>query len=226
VTAARRDVASLKVLFVMATEQEYGLHLRQRIRPLIAGVGPVEAASRTAGELGTMDARGELPDLVFSLGSAGSRELEHAGVYQVASITYRDMDCSALGFERGVTPFLDQPPVVPIPHRIRGIPAASLSSGAKIISGSDYDALGAEMADMESYAVFRAAAHFRVPMIGLRGISDGRTELTGLHDWTEYLHVIDERLAGAVDLFRSEAESGAFSLAERAVTAGQAVGRR
>jgi adenosylhomocysteine nucleosidase len=221
-----KRIGSLSVLFVMATQQEHGPHLQKRVKPVITGVGPVEAGIATAAALAELTVHHARPNLVFSLGSAGSRDLEHAGVYQVASITYRDMDCSALGFERGVTPFLDQPRVVTIPHRIDGIPAATLSSGAKIISGSDYDALGAEMADMESYSVFRAAARFGVPMIGLRGISDGRTELTGLHDWTEYLHVIDEKLAAALDLFRSEVENGAFSLAEPAVTNGQATGRR
>ena len=105
------------------------------------------------------------------------------------------MDASLLGFAKGVTPFLDEPAVIPIPHRIPGIPAASISTGGAIVSGAAYDAIDADMVDMESFAVLRAARRFGVPMIGLRGISDGRNELTGLHDWTEYLHVIDEKLA-------------------------------
>src|ERR1700754_643379 len=98
-TVARRgDIA---ILFVMATEQEYGAELRKRIAPLITGVGPVEAAAATAEALAILSAAGELPDLVFSLGSAGSRKLDHAEVYQLTSVAYRDMDCSPLGFERG-----------------------------------------------------------------------------------------------------------------------------
>jgi adenosylhomocysteine nucleosidase len=38
-----------------------------------------------------------------------------------------------------------------------------------------------------------------VPLVVLRGISDGKAELNHIDDWTEYLHVIDEKLAGAVD---------------------------
>ncbi len=30
-----------------------------------------------------------------------------------------------------------------------------------------------------------------MPLIGLRGISDGAAELKHISDWTEYLHVID-----------------------------------
>ncbi len=55
------------------------------------------------------------------------------------------------------------------------------------------------MVDMESYACLRACTRFDVPLVVLRGISDGKAELNHVDDWTEYLHVIDERLAAAVD---------------------------
>ena len=205
-------MGDLAVLFVMATEQEYGPFLRHLITPVITGVGPVEAAAATAAALGRLAATGKTPDLVFSLGSAGSRTLEHAGIYQIASVAYRDMDVSALGFAKGVTPFFDLPAVIPIPDRIPGVPAASISTGANIISGAGYDAIDADMVDMESFAVLRAAHRFGVPMIGLRGISDGRNELTGLHDWTEYLHVIDQKLAVTLEDFAGAVAAGRFRL--------------
>jgi adenosylhomocysteine nucleosidase len=210
-----RHVAGIgghRVLFVMATQHEYGPHLKARIDPLITGVGPVEAAASTGATLAALAHRGARPDLVFTLGSAGSRTLEHAEIYQVNSVAYRDMDCTALGFERGLTPFLDEPAVIEIPHVIPGIPAASLSSGGNIVSGAAYDVIDSEMVDMETYSVLRAARRFRVPLVGLRGITDGRAELTGFHDWAEYLHVVDEKLAGALDAFAGHVESGAFNV--------------
>ena len=194
-----QQVGGASVLFVMATDQEYGPHLRRLIDPLITGVGPVEAAAATAGTLATLAARNQRPDIVFSIGSAGSRTLEHAGVYQIASVAYRDMDATALGVEAGVTPFLGEPARIDIAYRLPGVPAASISTGGAIISGAAYDGIEADMVDMESYAVLRAARRFGVPMIGLRGISDGRSDLTGLHDWTEYLHVLDEKLARIIE---------------------------
>jgi adenosylhomocysteine nucleosidase len=172
----------------------------------------VEAAAATGATLGRLAAAGELPDLVFSLGSAGSRRLEHAGLYQIASIAYRDMDATAIGFARGVTPFLDEPATIDIPGRIPGIPAASIATGASIVSGAAYDAIAADMVDMESFAVYRAARRFSVPMIGLRGISDGRADLAGLHDWMEYLHVIDRKLAAALEAFAGSVTAGEFRL--------------
>ncbi len=203
-----QDIAGRRVLFVMATQEEYGPHLRALIRPLMTGVGPVEAAAAVAGALARLEGQGALPDLVFSLGSAGSRTLEHAGVYQIASVAYRDMDASPLGFERGKTPFLDEPAVVGLATPISGVAAASLSTGGNIVSGAAYDGIEADMVDMESWAVYRAARLFGVSMIGVRGISDGRNDLTGLHDWTEYLHVIDEKLAAAVRAFEGQLSAG------------------
>lgn len=188
-----------RILFVMAVEAEYGPHLRARFEPLFTGVGPVEAGVGLASELARREARGALPGLVVSLGSAGSRTLEQTGVYQVASVSWRDVDASPLGIEKGLTPFLDLPKEIALPHRIPGVPAARLSTGATIVSGAAYDAIDADMVDMETFAHLRAAMRFGVPLIGLRGISDGKADLNHIDDWTEYLLVIDEKLADAVD---------------------------
>ncbi|HVZ15262.1 MAG TPA: 5'-methylthioadenosine/S-adenosylhomocysteine nucleosidase [Bauldia sp.] len=205
-------VGHLSVLFVIAAEQEFGPELREQIFALVTGVGPVEAGIRTAAVLGVLQARGQLPDLVFSLGTAGSRTLDHAGIYQVASVSYRDMDATPLGFARGVTPFLGQPSRIDLPLRLPGIPAASISTGAQIVSGSRYDGIDADMVDMETYAVLRAAEAHGLPLIGLRGISDGRGELTGLGDWTAYLREIDAKLAATLRGFEEDVKSGRFHL--------------
>ncbi|MGN6466508.1 MAG: 5'-methylthioadenosine/S-adenosylhomocysteine nucleosidase [Rhizobiaceae bacterium] len=202
------SVGGRQLLFVMAVDAEYGPHLRRRFTPLMTGVGPVEAGVRLGAELALLSERGVLPDLVVSLGSAGSRTLEQAEVYQASSIAYRDMDASPLGFEPGATPFLELPAIVPLGHAIPGIRQASLSTGAAIVSGAGYDAVGADMVDMETFAVLRACQLFGIRMIGLRGISDGAAELKHVDDWRQYLHVIDERLAAAVDCLEGAIEDG------------------
>lgn len=204
-------IGGLNVLFVMAAQMEYGAHLKARIDPLFIGVGPVEAASATAHALAVLDHAGARPDMVFSLGSAGSRNLDHAEVYQVSHVAYRDMDASAIGFEKGRTPFLEEQAVIALPYRIAGVKEASLSTGGAIISGAAYDAIAEDMVDMESFAVLRAARRFDVPLVGLRGISDGKTELSRYEDWTEYLHIIDEKLAAALDLFSAQARAGTLT---------------
>ncbi|MEO3998285.1 5'-methylthioadenosine/S-adenosylhomocysteine nucleosidase [Mesorhizobium sp. CAU 1732] len=205
-------IGGRSVLFVMAAAAEYGPHLKQRLTPLMTGVGPVEAAIVLSSTLARMEAVGSLPYLVVSLGSAGSRILEQTGIYQASSVSYRDMDASALGFPRGETPFLDLPRVVEITPVIPGIARASLSTGANIVTGAAYDAIDADMVDMETFAVLRACQRFAVPMIGLRGISDGAADLKHVGDWTEYLHVIDEKLATSVDMLVAALERGDIAL--------------
>ena len=201
-----------RVLFVMAVEAEYGAHLRARIRPLMTGVGPVEAAVTLTATLSDLALRDGLPELVVSLGSAGSRLLEQAAVYQVSAVEYRDMDASALGFQRGETPFSGLPVRVPLPLQIAGLPHASIATGASIVSGAAYDAVAADMVDMETFAVLRACQLYGLPLIGLRGISDGAEELAHLSDWTQYLHLVDERLAAAVDLLADALQRGEMAL--------------
>ncbi len=210
--AASARMAGRNVLFVMAAEAEYGPYLRRLFVPLMTGVGPVEAGVKLGAELARLAMGNSLPDLVVSLGSAGSRRLEQAQVYQAVSVAYRDMDASPLGFARGVTPFLDLPASMPLPYRIPGIAQATLSTGAGVISGAAYDAIGEDMVDMETFAVLRACQSFGVPLVALRGISDGAAELAHIDGWTAYLHILDERLADAVGRLEQALASGAIRL--------------
>ncbi|MCF6325958.1 MAG: 5'-methylthioadenosine/S-adenosylhomocysteine nucleosidase [Devosiaceae bacterium] len=187
------------ILYVMAVQAEYGPHLKQRIVPLFTGVGPVEAAMSLTRAISDLKANNQLPNLIISLGSAGSRSLIQTEIYQATSVSYRDMDASLLGFEKGETPYLDQPAKLELSPLIPGLKKASLSTGAKVISGSDYDLIDAQMVDMESFALKRVCQAFNLPLIALRGISDGDEELSGHHSWTQYLHTIDEKLASTID---------------------------
>ncbi|QRM53962.1 5'-methylthioadenosine/S-adenosylhomocysteine nucleosidase [Sinorhizobium sp. BG8] len=206
-----KKVAPFRLLYVMAAVAEYGPHLRARIRPLMTGVGPVEAAVSVTRALAELHARNTLPDLVVCLGSAGSAKLEQAEVYQATSVSYRDMDASPLGFEKGATPFLDLPVTVPLPIRIPGVPEARLSTGANIVSGNAYATIDADMVEMETFAVLRACQAYDVKLVGLRGISDGKAELKHIGDWTEYLHIIDEKLSDVIDTLEGGLREGTIT---------------
>jgi adenosylhomocysteine nucleosidase len=205
-------LAGKRVLFAMAADAEYGPHLKAILTPLMTGVGPVEAGISLTRALMELKAGGALPDLVVSLGSAGSRRLKRTEVYQVSSVAYRDMDASAFGFEKGVTPFLDMPANLPLPIRIPGVKEATISTGASIIAGAAFDAIGEDMVDMETFACLRACQAFGVPLVGLRGISDGDGDVEHIGDWLEYLHIVDEKLADAVRKLEAAIADGTIGL--------------
>lgn len=189
------------VLFIMAVPMEYGDALKSRITPLMCGVGPVEAALTTGKALLALAHQNIKPDVIVSLGSAGSATLVQGEVYQVTTVSYRDMDASPLGFTKGVTPLLDHPVAIPLACPFSDVPSATLSTGANVISGTAYKMIDADMVDMETFAIKRAAETFDVPLVGLRGISDGKDELSKYGDWADYLADIDVKLAAVIDKF-------------------------
>lgn len=191
-------ICGRRVAFLMAVDAEFGPSLKRLIRPIFIGVGPVEAATKAAIVLTQLSYLGQLPDIVVSLGSAGSNSLSRGTVYQASEISYRDMDARPIGFPIGVTPFLDLPASLPLSVQLPNVPLATLSSGANIVTGAGYELVSADMVDMESYSVLRAAMMWDVEVIALRGISDGAEELTNMSGWTEYLHVVDENLANSL----------------------------
>jgi len=171
--------------------------------------------------LARLEAAGERPDLIVSLGSCGSPTLDHAAVYQASSVAYRDMDASVLGFEKGVTPLLDLPAVLPLPCPMPDVPTARLSTGANVVSGSAYAAIDADMVDMETWALVRSAQTFGVPLVALRGVSDGRVELTGLEDWITPLNDVAANLAVALDRLIAVLEADGLAALENPARQGQ-----
>lgn len=157
-----RTIADKRLRYVMATEAEYGPYLSSLFLPLMIGVGPMEASINLTRVLAVLEQQGELPDLVISIGSAGSTKLEQTEVYQVSSVAYRDMDASPLGFEKGRTPFLDLPKSIELPCLLPNLPTATLSTGANIVSGKAYDDIDADMVDMETFACLRVCQTFGV----------------------------------------------------------------
>ena len=184
-------IAGRRVLFVMAVDAEYGPHLKARFTPLLTGVGPIEAGIAMGAALHSLEARESLPDLVVSLGSAGSRRCPLGEIFQIASVSWRDMDATRLGFPKGVTPMVDHPVDIPLVTPLP-LPLARLSTGANVVGGEDYAGIDADMVDMESFAIARACARYDVPLMGLRGVSDGPGELDHINSWMELLGLIDE----------------------------------
>lgn len=190
--------AGASVMFVMASPAEYGPALKARINPLLCGIGIVEALTVVGKALGRLEASGQLPDLVVSLGSAGSRNLQQGKIYQVSEVSWRDIDASPIGYKPGEVPSTGLPVSLSMTAMLPDFDKASLSTGSDFVSGEGWARIDADMVDMETYGLSRLCAIYGLPLLGLRGISDGAKELTRLGDWTEALPFIDRGLADAL----------------------------
>lgn len=187
------------LLPVMATEAEYGPQLQKLCKPLITGVGPIQAAMSLTRFLTQTPLQ---PVHIVVLGSGGSATLEHLEVYQPSHASYRDMDASALGFPKGVTPFTDNKPTIALddwPYSSLSpkfnLPAATVATGASVVNQHQYNTIDADMVDMETYALAVVAREFNIPITCLRGVSDGRHHLASVEDWSKSLEILDQKLA-------------------------------
>jgi adenosylhomocysteine nucleosidase len=128
-------------------------------------------------------------------------------------VSYRDMDASAFGFPPGQTPFSEYPAQITISAEVPNIPKASISTGGAVISqqgaaGKNFKDISADMVDMESAAVLRVSNQYGVPLIGLRGISDGKEETRGYETWNRCLKEIQKGLAAVYRSIRVGLETG------------------
>ena len=71
----------------------------------------------------------------------------------------------------------------------------AFSFAAEISNGKMWNGIDEGIKFSETYL-------FGLPLIALRGVSDGRAELKALEDWTSTLHHVDENLAAALDRLR------------------------
>jgi len=194
-------IENTPTLTFIAASAEYGHKMKSACpNAEIIGVGPIEAAFNVTRILMKHQHNNTLPKLLFSVGTAGSQTLEQGALYQINRVSYRDMDARAFGFDKGVTPFVNYPAEFQLPVLLDTIPTASLSTGAMIIDkqGSAalrFDDINADCVDMETYSIARIAHYFNIPLIALRGISDGKENAHGIQTWEAYLEIIDTKIA-------------------------------
>ncbi len=212
-----QDINGMKVLTIMAATIEYGDSMKKAgVKPFIAGVGPIQAAKNTTRILMGLQREGIQPDLIINPGSAGSATLDQGGIYQAGEVGYRDMDFSPFGVEAGTTPFRDYPGKINIAATVPDLPKVSISTGGDVVdaqgsTGKLFQDIKADMIDMETAAILDVANDFGVPMIGLRGISDGKEPSTGHETWGELLPKIEASLAKVYTNIQHGLKAGTIS---------------
>jgi nucleoside phosphorylase len=148
------------VLIVAATERELG-HVR-RFDTFCCGIGPVEAAARTAQALAE-----RTPDAVLHIGIAGARAIELLSVVLGSEAVYEDA--------RGPLVESRVEPDAALLARVR----ASLPDAHVLPIGTSAHVGGTsacEVEAMEGFGVLRACALAGVPAVELRVISNAIDE--------------------------------------------------
>jgi nucleoside phosphorylase len=147
-------------LVVAATERELA-HVR-RFETFCCGIGPVEAAARTAARLAE-----DPPDAVLHVGIAGARKLEPLTLVLGSESVYEDRR------RRRGLPRIE--PDAALLERMR----MSLPDALVLPIGTSGTVGGTSACDveaMEGFAVLRACELARVPAVELRAISNSPEE--------------------------------------------------
>jgi futalosine hydrolase len=149
----------VKVLVVAATERELSGH-----EGLVCGIGPVEAAARTARALAA-----ERPDAVLHIGLAGGVDLEAGTLVVGTEAIYADL-AAAIPVVSRVEP--DATLVAAIRAAFPEASALPIATRAAVSGPSDTVSQGVPVEAMEGFAVLRACELAGVPAVEVRVISN------------------------------------------------------
>jgi nucleoside phosphorylase len=152
-----RDTVRAVILVVAATPDE--LHGAVGAEMLVCGVGPVDAASRTAAALAALR-----PAAVLHVGLAGARAFSEPSFVIGSEAVYCDAnDPKWIALRIAADPAL-------VEAAVRGLPGARVApiGTSARVGGSD----GCEFEAMEGYAVLRAAALAGVPAVEVRVLAN------------------------------------------------------
>ncbi len=158
---------------------------------LHTGIGKVNAAYALSRHIVR-----EKPSLVVNMGTAGSRKHEGGSIVNCTAFVQRDMDVTALGFERFQTPFSNDPVRIEYGQAVTGLPQGLCGTG------DNFDASEAaqnfDVVDMEAYALALICQREDIPFLCLKYVSDGADDAAHM-DWHEALHHAAIRLKDALD---------------------------
>ncbi len=167
-------------MIILAALQEEIPTLHKEDHVFVTGLGKVNAALHA-----TKLILEHNPKLVVNFGTAGSVSSEFSrGLVECTGFVQRDMDCSALGFEKHVTPFEDGGHLIGSPEVICG-------TGDSFVTTPRLS--GVHVVDMEAYAIAKVCLHFNVPFRCFKYISDSADENAG-DDWETFEHEKAEKL--------------------------------
>lgn len=137
-----------------------------------SGLGKINAAIKSCEIIKSYN-----PRKIINYGSCGAINTELSGIIRVNKFFQHDIDCSPLGFERGITPYDDIQEIV-----------SNESQGYSCASGdyfvSDKNLITSDVVDMEAYAIAKSCLIYDVKFDCYKYISDNADNDAG-NAWKE-----------------------------------------
>jgi adenosylhomocysteine nucleosidase len=163
---------SRRLIVAMALEIEaQGVFADAEVDVVYTGVGKINAAYSLTRRLISLREASHAPLLVLNLGTAGSSKFAVGALVACDEFVQRDMDASALGFERGATPYDASGIALKFPTVFPHLPRGVCGSGDNFETcASD---LRCDVFDMEAYALARVCALEGVDFACVKFITDG-----------------------------------------------------
>ena len=182
------EVNKKKTLIVCALEQETEGQLED-YDVIYTGVGKINATYHLQSKIGEIyNSYQELPKLIINYGTAGSRELPIGELVDCTGFIQRDMSVTALGFDKGRTPFEeDVPLVLESTREVKFNPIGKhyiCGSGDNFVEDIKNEIDYIDVFDMEAYALAKVCYHYHVPFISFKYITDNVNEQSS-KDWEE-----------------------------------------
>lgn len=163
-----------KTVVIMALNSEAPALYRSSLVKF-SGVGKVNAAI-CATQLITE----QKPDLIINLGTAGGIFVD-SGLHEVGSFVQRDIACTALGFDTGVTPFDSAPAELSF-----GRSGLRCGTGDNFVAGV-MPAVDCDLVDMEAYAIAKVCWKYGIDFRCWKWVSDS-ADHSAADDWTQSVH--------------------------------------
>lgn len=170
-----------EMLVVMALREEsQGQFERAGVPVLFTGVGKVNAAHALTRKLAELRAGRRAMPHVVNFGTAGSNVHRTGTLLACHAFFQRDMDVTALGFERGTTPYDEAPAVIEHAVTIDELPRGTCSTADSFETGGH--TISADVMDMEAYALAKVCWIENVRFSSVKYVTDGADHAAAA-DW-------------------------------------------
>lgn len=176
-------------LLVFALEAEAGKEF-DNFNKVFTGIGKVNAAYQLMKAIQQFQ-----PDIIINLGTAGSTTFNRGEVVGCTQFIQRDMEVTALGFQKFETPFENTPVILNYGEVLPHLPQGICGSGDQFETehtNPEYNVI-----EMEAYALAKITLMEKLPFVCLKYISDG-ADGAAVNDWSIEVKKAAEKLKNAL----------------------------